>query len=207
MKRATVIRILGLGVLCLLGTAALAQEFSADVVTTDKSEAGQSTKIYVSKNKIRFETQGQKRQAGAVILNSDTQMTDIIMPEQHMYMENRIGQGPGQHRLFRYLEAVDVENACPDWQKMTEHTGGSCQRVGDDTANGRAAVKYAITSAEGKSSTVWIDKSLKFPIKWQGQDGSGEMQNIHEGPQPAALFEIPAGYQKFDMGNMMRGRH
>src|SRR6185437_5973273 len=54
MKRATVIRILSLGLLCLLCTAALAQEFSADVVTTDKSEAGQSTKIYVSKNKIRF---------------------------------------------------------------------------------------------------------------------------------------------------------
>src|SRR6185437_2572294 len=206
MKRAMAIRVLGLGVLCLLCTAALAQEFSADIVTTDKSAAGQKTKIYVSKNKMRFESQGEKNQVGAIILNSDTQMTDILMPEQHMYMENPIGQGPGQHHLFNYLQAVDVENACPDWEKMADHTGGSCQRVGDDTANGRAAVKYAITSARGEKSTVWIDKSLKFPIKWQDQDSSGELQNIHEGPQPAALFQIPGGYQKFDMG-MMRGHH
>lgn len=208
MKRATAIRVLGLGVLCLLCAAAFAQEFNADIVTTDRKETGVSTKIYVSKSKMRFESQGQQRQAGTVILNSDTQMMDIIMPAQHMYMENHIGQGPTkQQHLFNYLYAVDVENACPDWQKMTEHTGGNCQKVGDDTANGRAAVKYAITSAEGKNSTVWIDKSLKFPIKWQDQDSSGELQNIHEGPQPAALFEIPAGYQKFDMGNMMSGHH
>lgn len=207
MKRATVIRILGLGLLCLLGTAALAQDFSADIVTTDKKQAGQSTKIYVSKSKMRFESQGQKHQAGTVILDSDTQMMDIIMPAQHMYMESHVGQGPGQQHMFKFFQAIDVENACPDWRKMTDHPGGSCQRVGDDTANGRAAVKYAITSAEGKNSTVWIDKSLKFPIKWQDQDNSGELQNIQEGAQPAALFEIPAGYQKFDMGNMMSGRH
>ncbi|HEY1799716.1 MAG TPA: hypothetical protein VGG46_02180 [Terriglobales bacterium] len=205
MKQATVIRVLGLGLLCLLCTAALAQEFSADIVTTDKRQAGQNTKIYVSKNKMRMEGMGQKNEMGAVLVNYDTQMMDIIMPSRHMYMESNIGQGPGQrHNMFRFFQAIDVENACPDWQKMTDHPGGSCQRIGDDTANGRPAVKYAVTSAEGKNSTVWIDKSLKFPIKWQEQDSSGELQNIHEGPQPGALFEIPAGYQKFDMGNMMR---
>ena len=204
MKRASVTRILGLGLLSLLCTAALAQEFSADIVTTDKKETGQSTKIYVSRNKMRFESQGQKHQAGTVLLDSDTQMMDIIMPQQHMYMESHMGQGPRQQHMFKFFQAVDVENACPDWQKMTDHPGGSCQKIGDDTANGRSAVKYAVTSAEGKNGTVWLDKSLKFPIKWQEQDSSGELQNIHEGPQPAALFEIPAGYQKFDMGNMMK---
>jgi hypothetical protein len=206
MRRATLIRILVLGVLCMLGTAALAQEFNADIVTNDKKETGQSSKIYVSKNKMRFENQ-QQRQAGTVLLDSDTQMMDIIMPDRHMYMESRIGQGPMHQHTFRFFQAVDVENACPDWQKMTDRPGGSCQRVGDESTNGRAAVKYTITSAEGKSGAVWLDKSLKFPVKWQGEDGSGELQNIHEGPQPAALFEIPAGYQKFDMGSMMGGHH
>ena len=36
------------------------------------------------------------------------------------------------------------------------------------------------------------------------KNGSGEMQNIKEGPQPASLFEIPAGYTKMDMGGMMQ---
>jgi hypothetical protein len=36
-------------------------------------------------------------------------------------------------------------------------------------------------------------------------DGSTmELLNIKEGPQSPSLFEVPAGYQKFDMSNMMR---
>ena len=34
---------------------------------------------------------------------------------------------------------------------------------------------------------------------------SFELQNIKEGSQPDSLFAIPSDYQKFDMGNMMRG--
>jgi hypothetical protein len=33
-----------------------------------------------------------------------------------------------------------------------------------------------------------------------------ELRNIQEGSQPASLFEIPAGYTKFDMGGAMRQR-
>ena len=52
----------------------------------------------------------------------------------------------------------------------------------------------------------WLDPKLRFPVKWQGKDGSGEMRNIQEGPQPASLFEVPAGYTKMDMGGMMQQR-
>jgi hypothetical protein len=31
-----------------------------------------------------------------------------------------------------------------------------------------------------------------------------EMTNIKEGPQDASLFEVPAGYQKVEMGGGMR---
>ncbi len=52
--------------------------------------------------------------------------------------------------------------------------------------------------------TNWIDKKLHVPIKSLHADGtSWELQNLKEGAQPATLFEIPSGYQKFDMGGMM----
>jgi hypothetical protein len=33
------------------------------------------------------------------------------------------------------------------------------------------------------------------------------VRNIQEGSQPASLFEVPAGYTKFDMGGAMKQPH
>jgi hypothetical protein len=43
---------------------------------------------------------------------------------------------------------------------------------------------------------MWIDVKLHFPVKWQNAVASGELRNIHEGMQPAELFQIPSGYVK-----------
>jgi hypothetical protein len=43
-------------------------------------------------------------------------------------------------------------------------------------------------------------------VKWQGKSSSGELRDIQEGAQPASLFEVPAGFTKFDMGSMMQQR-
>jgi hypothetical protein len=45
-----------------------------------------------------------------------------------------------------------------------------------------------------------------MPIKTVTADGTVvEFTNFKEGPQEAKLFEIPAGYRKFDIGAMMQG--
>jgi hypothetical protein len=41
-------------------------------------------------------------------------------------------------------------------------------------------------------------------VKWETKNSSGELRNIQEGPQPASLFEVPAGFTKMDMGGMMQ---
>ena len=76
--------------------------------------------------------------------------------------------------------------------------------MGSDTVNGRSAIKYEGTNASGDSGTFWVDPKIAFPIKWQGKNSSGELRNIQEGSQPGSLFEVPAGYTKFDMGGMMQ---
>ncbi len=209
MRRSFAARIACVAILCMACTAVFAQEFSADMVSNEGRSATEHTaKIYVIKNKMRVDGMGDKTQQGSVVMNYDTQMITIIMPQQHMYMETRFDQGPmaqQQHKLM-FFQAIDVENACPDWHKMTDKQGGSCTKVGDDSVNGRSAVKYTTTDTDGKTGTVWIDKSLRFPIKWETKDGAGELKNIQEGSQPSSLFEPPAGYQKFDMSNMMN-RH
>jgi hypothetical protein len=105
---------------------------------------------------------------------------------------------------YDFFRTGDADNACGDWLEQPANQGGSCHKVGNETVNGRNTVKYEGTNAKGETGFVWVDPKLRFPVKWQGKDGQGgELRNIQEGSQPASLFEIPAGYQKFDMGAMM----
>jgi hypothetical protein len=187
----------------VFGNLALAQtEFSAEMVQTQKADMA-PTKMYFGKDKARFESPGNDARGGAVIMDFATQKFIVLMAQQHMYMEVP-SQAMQKRGMYNFFRTGDVENACSDWLQQPSNKGGTCHKVGSDTVNGRNTVKYEGTNAKGESGTVWIDPKLRFPVKWQGNDGGGELRNIQEGSQPASLFEAPAGYTKMDMGGMMQ---
>lgn len=196
---------LSLSVLLLLTSLAFAQtEFSAEVVNNKQSD--QPAKIYFGKDKMRIESNRAGKQEGAFIVNLATHTNTVLMEQQHMYMEMP-EQMANQRHSYDFFRVHDVENACADWLAQQRNSGGSCHKVGHETVNGRSTVKYEGTNAKGENGTVWIDPKLQFPVKWEGKNGDGgELRNIQEGSQPASLFEIPAGYTKFDMGSMMQRR-
>jgi hypothetical protein len=185
-------------------------EFSAEIVDTQKPGNPSQAKIYIAKDKIRVEpvagaTKGKGPGGGAVIMNLATQTTTVLMDQQHMYMEM-----PAQTQSQRmgyasaFFHTGDVESACSDWAQQANNKGGTCHKVGSETVNGRSTIKYESTSANGDTGNFWIDPKLRFPVKWQGKNSGGELRDIQEGPQQASLFEVPAGYAKFDMGGMMQ---
>lgn len=188
----------------LAATFALAQaEFSAEVVDNQKGDTPQA-KIYFGKDKMRFESaKKDPRGGGAFIVNLATQTSTVLMDQQHMYMEMP-AQMANQRMSYNFFRTGDVENACSDWLAQARNKGGTCHKVGNETVNGRSTVKYEGTNAQGETGAVWLDPKLRFPVKWQGKNNGGELRNIQEGTQPASLFEIPAGYTKFDMGGMMQ---
>lgn len=90
----------------------------------------------------------------------------------------------------------------------------SCRHLGSDMVAGRPAEKWAVTDDTpdvtysysdtagpdirrvGHDSTVvWIDNRLHIVSRSTSNNDRWEMRNIHEGPQPSSLFEVPAGYQ------------
>lgn len=199
-------RMTGLAMLLLSATVVLAQtEFSAEVMNTDKSEITSQAKIYFAKDKIRIEPtkKDPRNGGGSVIMNMSAQTATVIMDQQHMYMEMP-AQTANQRSGYSFFRTGDVENACSDWLQMAQNKGGTCHKVGSEAVNGRSTVKYEGTNSKGEPGTVWVDPKLRFPVKWQGKNGSGELHNIQEGAQPASLFEVPADYKKFDMGGMMQ---
>lgn len=175
------------------------QDFSADIVDTTNGKPIPKTKIYATKDKLRFEPQ-EAGPAHPVIVNLSTHMAHALMPDRKMYMEFPEEQTPGTHRLSRELfRPSDAGNACAEWLKLPANQGGSCKNLGNETVNGRSTVKYEGTNAKGETGYAWVDKKIGFPVKWQGKDHSWELQNIQEGSQPSKLFEVPGDYQKFQM--------
>ena len=182
------------GLLLIAMTAtSLAQEFTADLVR-QKPEGAAKSKVYVSKGKIRMETEGQAN-ANYVILNLAQRQSTMVLPDNKTYILSPPGQIPSSIPFFNLL---DPDNACAAWEKAVQKPK-TCTKVGNDTVNGRTAVKYTGTSSNGDTGTAWIDRKLRFPIKWEGEKGAAELQNIKEGPQAAKLFEVPSDYEKMDV--------
>ena len=72
----------------VLPNIALAQEFSANVVSQKSDNAGMK-KVYAAKDKVRFELQGANPQMGpSAILFDDAKHTyTVILTERRMYMD------------------------------------------------------------------------------------------------------------------------
>jgi hypothetical protein len=191
---------------------ALAQEFSADVVNLKQSN-DRMKKVYAGKDKLRIELGGRSEASDpmgsvALIVDETQNRSMALLTDRHMYMEAPpMMTKPVILHLWR---VEDVNDACPQWKKVSDETTrgksnwGSCTKIGSDTVNGRSAVKYQGTSTDGKTSYVWVDTKLHCVVKTEESTGGLELRNIQEGPQPSSLFEIPAGYTKFDMGSMMQ---
>lgn len=196
----------------LLGSSVLvAQDFSADVINARGGQGIQ--KVYASRDKVRFEVEGKDQAMGPVAAIVDEMQKNwlVLLTGKHMYLDGwpQMMQKP---IITQYWHVSDVNDACPGWKKLAEQAGtsqnwGSCTKIGSDTLNGRSTVKYEGVSRKGEKNNIWVDTKLHCVIKMDGvTGGSIELTHIKEGAQPASLFEIPAGYTKFDMASMMQRR-
>lgn len=167
-------------------------EFSADTVMTSR-EGKTAGKIYFKKDKSRMEVKAQEEMI--MITRIDKKVAWNIMPEQRMYME---------------IPLTTMKNK----PMVEEKVEGEIERkhVGNETIDGHPTKKYLITyTSGGRKEQVyqWWATDVNFPVKTASVDGSWtqEFKNIKIGSQPDSLFEIPAGYQKFQMPGGMNFRN
>jgi hypothetical protein len=185
---------------------AFSQDFSAEMFDLRPGRSD-GVKIFVEGSKVRMEPQGKGKDTQIMIWDTAGQNSYVLSPARHMYME--IGSSMLQ-RAINLWRPADVENACPDWLKVSQQLGpgekpSTCRKVGDDTVNGRSAVKYEGSSGDGKKGEVWLDVKVRFLVKVVSPDGGGmELRNIQEGPSDTSLFEVPPGYKKMDAGSTNR---
>lgn len=173
----------------LFSGIASAIEFSADTITTMKGGVSTTGKIYYSADRFRMDMKAPNEMT--MITRIDKKVIWNIMPKEKMYMEL----------------PFDLKNK----PKVEEKYPGEIERkeVGRETIDGHPTTKYLITyKIDDKKNQVyqWLATDIKFPIKTAGVDGSWvqEFKNIKMGSQPNSLFELPAGYKKFQMPGGMK---
>ncbi|MCX5641951.1 MAG: DUF4412 domain-containing protein [Candidatus Omnitrophica bacterium] len=179
-------KLLLVATLLALGTIfsgiAVAFDFSADTVMKQKGQKTMTGKIFVSGDKSRMEMSKM-----VVIARMDKKITWMLMPEQNMYMESKLKPG-----------SVPVEKDSAQVEKVL---------IGKDTVDGKPATKYKMTFTDSKEKNAvyqWFLDANGFPVKTAALDDSWshEYANIKQGKQPADLFEVPAGYNKFSVPTM-----
>ncbi|HXZ80401.1 MAG TPA: DUF4412 domain-containing protein [Terriglobales bacterium] len=186
----------------LMPTATQAQlfskQFSADM--SMKTPHGvQTGKIYVGDQKIRWDMNTQGHQ-GEMITDAAAKTAYMIMPQQKMYIEYNMRDAQRQGAIdWSQMKHFDPNNPCATSEDYT------CKKVGSESVNGRSCDKWLFTSKTepSKTTTAWIDQKLHFPVRSETSNGvEWNLANIQEGSQDASLFQVPAGYRKFDMGAM-----
>ena len=202
----------------LLTCAAAAgqSDFSADIANLSASTNAFHTQIFSTKGKLRFQQEVKAGRVDSIMIVNMAKRTSIVLvPQQKQYIESDKPQIPGQGVTF--FQSKDVEDACAEWENLirlqetvdedqkaarkTPPIKHKCQKIGHESVNGRDTVRYDDTTDKGDTSSLWLDVTLHFPVKWKNAVSTGELRNIKEESQPAELFAIPAGYTKRALRN------
>ncbi|MDZ7752193.1 MAG: hypothetical protein U5S82_11125 [Gammaproteobacteria bacterium] len=182
-----------------LAPAALAAEFSATMVQKAPNQPDMTSKLYVSGDNMREETsiKGEER---IRIHDKSSNITWLLNPKKKQYVEF---SGEPAAAGGRQEPPLPDEPGSPCLQDANSL---QCTRLGVEKINGREAEKWRfVAPGQGRSQqavewTEWFDKELRIPIRGEGPSGMvRELNAIEVGPQPADLFEIPAGYEQIEM--------
>jgi len=199
--RILILTLLGAALPALVSVSAIAQEFSASVVTTSpNSEASIAPgRVLVAEGKVRLELPDFL--GGYFLVDPSADIAYFVKPARRVFMEARQSS-----RLAPILVALDPDAPCEQWQAVAWITGlgnpnqtWQCTRLGTEVVDTRETIRYRAVAPDANSYDVWIDPKLRFPIQVRVEVGVvTEIKDIEEKPQPKALFELPAGYSKFD---------
>lgn len=194
-----------LAVLLLAGAAALAQaarEFSAVIVENSNGKTTRQ-KIFVGHDRMRVDPDAATAADGAVvILDFSRSAGYVLMPAQKTFIELSGLKPEGTGRM-NFLTPADLTHPCDVLRLPGEAAGKNvpCRKDESVMLMGRMATQWTGTLPNGKEGHVWIDTRLGFLLKLETPDTSIELLDIQEGTQPAALFEVPAGYMRLQVGS------
>jgi hypothetical protein len=175
-------------------------------------------------DKIRVELPGQTKMGG-MIMDLGKRETTVLMDEQQMYMTmpipeaavNAAAEKAGDVKLEKTGETEKILGYTATKYVATSGNSttdlwlaeglGTFMSFNQNPMGGRG--RGAQNQQEWEKALAGMKDA--FPLRVVGKDKNGkesfrlETTAIDKSPLPDSLFAPPAGYQKFDMGGMMKG--
>ncbi|MDD3324529.1 MAG: DUF4412 domain-containing protein [Sulfurospirillaceae bacterium] len=168
----------------MAGVSLCASEYSADFIMQDKSEGIHSKgRLYFKGGNMRQEMNSGGMRTITIIRPSEHKSW-MLQPDQNTYME---------------MSQEDMQGAVggADWTVEDER---NAKFLGHEKVNKYTCKKYLIQD-EGGEAYVWVSEELRVPIKIMGQNYQYELVNIKKERVSDSLFQVPTGYQKFQLPN------
>ena len=194
----------GLLAVTILAGAAMAQQFSADLVAHKDNTATAMGALQVSGGKARIETDALPD--GFFLIDTDKPAAYFVRPASRVFMDARQSSP-----LTRMFIPVDPQDPCRQWLAMAQLSEPvdlatwRCQRDQADTVAGHDTDVFRVVAPSGLSFVGWIDSARRFPVRIQTADGTViAADHIHDELQQAQAFEIPAGMRQFDPQALIR---
>jgi hypothetical protein len=195
--------------------------FSADMVDLAHPDKPTS-RIYLGGGRVRIQSLDTSS-IGAIVVDPARGTTLIVNDPARKYIDAgmftplvTVAFAP----MMRVLRPAGAGDPCSQWNSAVNPFGAfaksdkgqtppqwTCTSQGTETVNGRASHKWGVVSSDPSDgpATIWVDDRLHVLSKIVGKDGSTEMRNIAEGPQPDSLFTPPSSYQKLSISSIVGG--
>ena len=169
--------------------------FSADMITY-----GAKGKIFASADGMRME------------MTEPESGMQIIMIENYARQVLLVCADEGEKVCTEMPMDLNFAHEDDDDQDLFLIFGEPCaekpresKRLGRESLQGRSVEKWSCAYQDGSTSTTWYDIKLQTIIKAESDDGVFELTNIREGRVSRDLFDPPAGYSVFSMGDFFKG--
>ncbi|WP_229198498.1 hypothetical protein [Bradyrhizobium acaciae] len=196
--------LLAVAILADVPTAAMAQQFSAELVARKDETTTSLGTLRVSQQKARIEARALPD--GFFLIDTAKPAAYFVRPAAGVFMDARQSSP-----LTRMFVPVDPSDPCRQWQAIAQLSAPvdlatwHCQRDGAEALAGRDTDVYRITAPSGSGFVGWIDRERSFPVQVRTADGTViAAVHIRDEPQPAQSFEMPAGLRKFDPQVLIR---
>ncbi|WP_236000046.1 hypothetical protein [Bradyrhizobium uaiense] len=184
--------------------AAMAQQFSAELVARKDETTTSLGTLRVSQQKARIEAKALPD--GFFLIDTAKPAAYFVRPAARVFMDARQSSP-----LTRMFVPVDPSDPCRQWQAIAQLSAPidlatwHCQRDGAEALAGRDTDVYRIMAPSGSGFVGWIDRERRFPVQVRTADGTViATDHIRDEPQPAQSFEMPAGLRKFDPQVLIR---
>jgi hypothetical protein len=170
-------------------------QYAVDMVMTSGKE-GVSMHRAFNGGSIRSEIEAQGQKMVMIERADEPGTTYTLMPSEKRAIKMNPTEMTG--RAGDALKKQMAEASKPEPEVVP-----TIEKLGTETVDGHAAVKFKVT-AEEHSALAWFDAASGAPLKMESGESRIEWKNLEVKPQPAKLFEVPKDYELFDMAEQMK---